>query len=148
MGKSLLMLTEGEALGESQWITVDQSMINAFADATLDQQWIHVDEARCEEESPFKTTIAHGLLSTSLMPALFYDMISYDTQQYALLNYGIDTLRYLEPVRSGDRIRYHCKLKSRQQKPTGQLFGFEASVEIEGREKPAMIGTFLMLLVG
>ena len=148
MSKQLLDLNEGEKLETSRWVLVDQSMINAFADATLDHQWIHVDEERCKQESPFKTTIGHGLLSTSLMPALFYDLIAYDTDRYALLNYGIDSLRYLEPVRSGDRIRYHCSLKSRQQKPTGQLFSFEASVEIDGRDKPAMVGTFLMLLVG
>lgn len=148
MTKQLQDLQAGDDLGCSDWITLDQSTINQFADATGDQQWIHVDQARCAKFSPFGTTIAHGLLSTALMPSVFYSMIALDSSKQTLLNYGVDTLRFLEPVKVDSRIRYKVKLASTQQKSTGVLYRFDSEVEIEGTEKPAMVGCFLMLLVG
>lgn len=147
MSKNLNELVSGEALPDSKWITVDQSMIDQFADATRDHQWIHVDPKKCQAQSPFGTTIAHGLLSTSLMPSVFYGLIELDSTSQTLLNYGIDSLRFLEPVRVNDRIRYRNVLHSVEQKPTGSLYRFDCQVEIENREKPAMVGRFLMLLV-
>lgn len=147
MAKSLDDLAVGDALGTSDWILIDQHKINAFADATGDQQWIHVDVERCQQESPFGTTIAHGLLSTSLMPNVFYQLITLDPTKQTLLNYGMDTLRFLEPVRVNDKIRYKVMLDSKQVKSSGTLFRFNCEVEILNRDKPAMIGTFLMLLV-
>lgn len=148
MSKDLLSLTEGEELGSSAWVQVDQSKIDKFADATGDFQWIHVDQDRCQKESPFGTTIAHGLLSASLMPAIFYDLISLDPTTQTLLNYGSDSIRFLEPVRVDDLIRYNVKLSAKEQKSTGLLFKFDCEVQIKDREKPAMVGRFLMLLVG
>lgn len=148
MSKDLLSLTEGEDLGNSAWVKIDQDRINQFAQATGDFQWIHVDEKRCEKESPFKSTIAHGLLSASLMPAVFYDLISLDTETQTLLNYGSDAIRFLEPVRVNDLIRYRVKLREKQQKASGTLFKFDCEVDIQGRDKPAMVGCFLMLLAG
>ncbi|GAA6184644.1 MaoC family dehydratase [Aliiglaciecola sp. NS0011-25] len=147
MSKALIDLVEGDNLGETNWITIDQETINKFADSTNDHQWIHVDKTRCEKESPFGMPIAHGLLSTALMPNAFYQLIELNSATQTLLNYGIDTLRFLEPVRVNDRIRYHVSLESKTVKPTGVLYRFNTQVEIENREKPAMIGKFLMLLV-
>lgn len=147
MAKTLIELNEGDSLGVTQWVKIDQPMIDAFADATGDHQWIHVDEARCATQSPFKMPIAHGLLSTSLMPKVFYELISLDSTKQTLLNYGMDTLRFLEPVRVNDRIRYHVVLEAKEQKQSGVLYRFNCQVEIDGREKPAMVGKFLMLLV-
>lgn len=148
MAKSLTQLQAGEQLGTTEWIEIGQKKINDFADATGDQQWIHVDQNRCKAQSPFGTTIAHGLLSTSLMPNVFYQLISLDPTKQTLLNYGMDTLRFLEPVRVNDSIRYHVSVDSIQQKSTGTLYRFECSVEIKNRDKPAMVAKFLMLLVG
>lgn len=147
MAKDLLSLNEGDDLGTSPWLLVDQKRIDQFAEATGDFQWIHVDQARCAKESPFRTTIAHGLLSASLMPAIFYDLISIDSRTQTLLNYGSDGIRFLEPVRVDDQIRYAVKLKEKQQKATGTLYKFDCEVQIQGRDKPAMVGCFLMLLV-
>lgn len=147
MAKNLNALTEGETLPSSDWISVDQATIDRFAEATDDHQWIHVDQDKCQKQSPFKTTIAHGLLSTALMPSVFYTLIELDASRQTLLNYGIDSLRFLEPVRANDKIRYHVQLHSKEQKNSGVLFRFDTQVEIQGREKHAMVGRFLMLLV-
>ncbi len=147
MGKSLESLSVGESLGHSQWVKIDQGLIDRFADATEDHQWIHVDQARCEMQSPFGTTIAHGLLSTALMPKVFYELIELDSSRQTLINYGIDSLRFLEPVRSGQSIRYLVSLHSRETKSSGVLYRFDCQVEIQGAEKLAMVGRFLMLLV-
>ncbi|MFA3790057.1 MaoC family dehydratase [Aliiglaciecola sp. SL4] len=147
MSKSLINLVEGDELGHTDWITIDQEIINQFADATKDHQWIHVDQERCEKESPFGMPIAHGLLSTALMPNAFYQLIKLNPTKQTLLNYGVDSLRFLEPVRVNDRIRYQVSLDSKTTKSTGVLYRFNTQVEIENREKPAMIGKFLMLLI-
>nr|WP_136249624.1 MaoC family dehydratase [Ningiella ruwaisensis] len=141
-------LNIGSSVQAPNWLTVDQNRINEFASATGDYQWIHIDEKRCKQESPFKTTIAHGFLTAALMPKMFGETISIDSKQYTMLNYGIDTLRYLEPVRVNDKIRFTFTLESIEQKETGRLHRFNTSVSIQGRDKPALIGTFLMLLVG
>ena len=147
MSANINQLEEGDALSPSPWLKIDQKMIDQFADATRDQQWIHVDAARCQQFSPFKSTIAHGLLSTALMPAMFYEMIEIDSSRQTLLNYGIEKLRYLEPVKVDSEIRYKVLLASKQQKKTGVLYRFDCEVEIKGSEKVAMVGSFLMLLV-
>ncbi|OZG73342.1 dehydratase [Hahella sp. CCB-MM4] len=147
MKKNITELSVGDELGISPWFRVDQERIDAFADVTGDHQWIHVDRIRASQESPFGTTIAHGFLTTTLMPSMFYDMIDIDSETMTLLNYGTDKIRFLEPVRSGDEIRYKIKVEDRQQKASGTLFSFGCEVEIHGREKPAMVAIFLMLLV-
>jgi len=147
MAKSLELLTPGDSLGETDWMPISQIMINDFADATGDHQWIHVDAARCEQQSPFGTTIAHGLLSTALMPKCFYALIELDSSKQTLLNYGVDSMRFLEPVRVNDQIRYSVSLHSIEDKASGKLYRFDCEVQIKDREKPAMVGRFLMLLV-
>lgn len=148
MTKKLLALTVGEELPVGDWISISQDDINLFAKATNDHQWIHIDPQRCEKESPFKTTIAHGYLTVTLMPNSLYQSIEPDPEYQSLLNYGVDKIRFIEPVRVNDRIRFISTLIKLEQKNSGKLFYFETIAEIEGREKPAMKGVFLTLLVG
>ncbi|MFQ3237155.1 MAG: acyl dehydratase [Paraglaciecola sp.] len=147
MPKNLLTLAVNEQLTPSDWLLIDQTRINLFAQATGDQQWIHVDEVRCAKDSPFKSTIAHGFLTVTLMPEAFYHMIELDTATQTLLNYGVETIRFLEPVRVNDQIRFVSTLIKTEYKASGQLFYFSTQAQINNREKPAFIGTFLMLLV-
>jgi acyl dehydratase len=148
MGKKLLDLVIDEQLTESEWISISQADIDIFAEATGDHQWIHVDAQRCAKESPFKSTIAHGYLTVTLMPNAFYQMIEPDPSNQTLLNYGVDKIRFLEPVRVNDEIRFVSKLLKTEQKSSGLLFSFATEAQIKGRDKPAMLGTFLMLLAG
>ena len=145
--KSLTELNPGDKLGPSEWTLITQSQINLFADATGDHQWIHVDEVKCSTQSPFGTTIAHGLLSTALMPKIFYQLIALDSNTQTLLNYGVDSLRFLEPVRANDSIRYHVSFHGKESKSSGELYRFDCQVEIQNKQKPALVGRFLMLLV-
>ena len=148
MKKKLLELSEGEQLPVSDWISIEQSDIDLFADATGDHQWIHVDSERCAKESPFETTIAHGYYSVTLIPKALYGSVLPDPNFSTLLNYGVDKIRFIEPVRVNDRIRFHSTLLKKEQKSSGQLFYFETIAEIDNRDKPALKGVFLTLLVG
>ena len=147
MQPELLSLQPGDTLFPTAWKQIEQKQITEFADATGDHQWIHIDAERCAAESPFKSTIAHGFLSVSLMPLMFEGAVSIDHAAYSVLNYGVDKIRFLEPVRCNDRIRYIFSVASRTEKALGTLFALDCKVEIEGRDKPAMLGTFLMLVV-
>jgi acyl dehydratase len=148
MTKKLLALTTGEQLPVGDWISISQADIDMFAKATNDHQWIHVDPQRCEKESPFHTTIAHGYLTVTLMPNSLYQSIEPDPVYQSLLNYGVDKIRFIEPVRVNDKIRFMSTLIKIEQKTSGKLFYFETTAQIEGRDKPAMKGVFLTLLVG
>ena len=99
----------GKELGKSEWLVIDQERINLFADATIDHQWIHVDTERAAKESPYKTTIAHGYLTLSLLPHLWEEVI--EAQNIKLLvNYGMDKMRFGLPVKSGSRVRLNASL--------------------------------------
>jgi acyl dehydratase len=148
MLKKLSELSVGEQLPKSDWHRISQSDIDLFAQATGDKQWIHVDPERCAKQSPFQTTIAHGYLTVTLMPNAFYQMFTADPDFPTILNYGVDKIRFLEPVRVDDQIRFISTLAKVEQKASGRLFYFETDVEIAQRVKPAMKGIFLMLLVG
>ena len=148
MTKKLLNLIVGEQLPVGDWISISQTDIDMFAKATNDHQWIHVDPQRCEKESPFGTTIAHGYLTVTLMPNSLYQSIEPDPEYQTLLNYGVDKIRFIEAVRVKDKIRFISTFIKMEQKNTGKLFYFETVAEIEGRDKPAMKGVFLTLLVG
>ncbi|MEO9946467.1 MaoC family dehydratase [Paraglaciecola sp.] len=148
MNKKLLELMEGEQLPVSEWVKIKQSDINLFAEATGDHQWIHVDEDRCAKSSPFGCTIAHGYFSVTLIPQCLYGCIQVDPKFPTLLNYGVDKIRFIEPVRVSDKIRFHSTLKKVERKASGRLFHFETTAEIENRDKPALKGVFLTLLVG
>ena len=138
----------GEELSASDWQKISQADIDLFAKATGDHQWIHVDAQRCAKESPFKTTIAHGYLTVTLMPNAFYRMIKADEEHQTTLNYCVENIRFLEPVRVNDEIRFVSTLIKLEQKNSGKLFYFSTEAQIKNRDKPAMVGVFLMLLVG
>jgi acyl dehydratase len=145
--KTLLDLAVGDTLEQPEWLTVTQEMINQFADATGDHQWIHLDAARCERESPFKTTIAHGFLTASLMPKAFAEVIAPNERIASMINYGIDKLRFLEPVKSNDAVKYQFKLVDVSEKAQGKLYKVEASCLLKSSGNPALVGSFLMLAV-
>jgi acyl dehydratase len=135
-----LLAKVGSVVGTSEWMLVDQEMINKFADATGDHQFIHVD-VEAAKLTPFGGTIAHGFLTLSLMPVLSAkaDLPRLDNVKMGV-NYGSDKLRFLAPVRSGKRVRAHFKLTSMEEKRPGQWQqSQEVSVEIEGEDKPALI---------
>jgi acyl dehydratase len=135
-----LLAKVGSVVGTSEWMLVDQEMINKFADATGDHQFIHID-AEAAKLTPFGGTIAHGFLTLSLMPVLSAkaDLPRLDNVKMGV-NYGSDKLRFLAPVRSGKRVRAHFKLTSMEEKRPGQWQqSQEVSVEIEGEDKPALI---------
>lgn len=145
--KTLLDLSVGDVLEQADFLTVTQDMINQFADATGDHQWIHLDMARCEKENPFKTTIAHGFLSASLMPKAFGEVLAPSDKIASMINYGIDKLRFLEPVKCNEGLKYQFKLVDVSDKPQGKLYKVEASCVLRSSGNPALVGSFLMLAV-
>ena len=130
---------EGQQLGISDWLQVDQDRINQFADATLDHQWIHVDVERAKKESPYKSTIAHGYLTLSLLPHLWGQIIEVNNLKM-MVNYGMDKMRFGVPVITGSRIRLNAKLdKIENLRGICKAYiGFK--IEIEGQRKPALLG--------
>ena len=133
-------------LGTSDWFTITQDMIDLFADATDDHQWIHVDHERAAE-GPFGTTIAHGYLTLSLIPRLIGRLLEVPDARMTV-NYGLDKLRLTHPVKSGARIRGHATIARSEPKGGGTLSRIEVTVEIEGEERPALIATVLSLRFG
>ncbi len=135
----------GEEMSVSDWLLIDQARIDAFAAATEDFQWIHVDRERAAA-GPFGGTIAHGFLTLSLLPRLTGGVWHQEVGVHTALNYGLDKLRFLTPVRAGSRIRNRLKLVSADSRGEDRtLIGFENTVEIEGEAKPALIATTLVL---
>ena len=134
----------GKELGTSDWLQVDQDRINAFADATLDHQWIHIDPERAKEESPYKSTIAHGYLTLSLLPYFWGQIIQVNNLKM-MVNYGMDKMRFGKPVLVGSRIRMTTKLDSIEDLRGISKVGIAFNIDIEGEKKPALQGvaTFL-----
>ena len=138
----------GTEVGVSNWITVDQAMIDKFADVTLDHQWIHVDPARAAAETPFGGSIAHGFLSLSLASRFSYDCFDMLPGQVMGINYGFNKLRFLSPVRAGARLRGRFTLKSVTARSATELLRENAlTVEIEGQKTPALVADWLGLAV-
>ena len=138
----------GRELGVSDWITVDQESIDKFADCTGDHQWIHVDVERAKKESPFGTTIAHGFLTLSLLSQLQFEVGISPSDVAQMINFGLDRVRFVSPVKSGTRIRDRVVLMSAEQKGEGRvLVKTQNTVEIEGEVKPAMVAEALALLM-
>ncbi len=129
----------GKDLGESEWLEVDQQRINMFADATLDHQWIHVDTERAKQESPYKSTIAHGYLTLSLLPYLWEQIIEVNNITM-LVNYGMDKMRFGQPVVTGSRIRLTTKLHNITNLRGICKAEIAFKIEIEGAKKPALEG--------
>jgi acyl dehydratase len=138
----------GDTLGSSSWITVDQSMIDKFADVTRDHQFIHVDPERAKRETPFGGTIAHGYLTLSLLAGFGYEALPSVANRAMGINYGLDKVRFLNPVRAGSRLRAHFKLAElTERSPKEVLFKYQVTVEIEGEERPALIAESLGMAV-
>jgi acyl dehydratase len=132
----------GKPLGTSDWLTVDQKMIDEFANATGDRQWIHVDVERAKTEMPEGKTIAHGYLTLALMPRL--GPIFRVEQRSRALNYGIDTLRFTGAVPSGSEIRLTQSVKKVESIKGGQRVFLESVVEVKGKERPAMVAELIL----
>jgi acyl dehydratase len=133
----------GKEIAVSDWFEVTQERINQFADATLDHQWIHLDEARAQTDSPFGTTIAHGFLTLSLLPHLIQQSIKYKTPPKMGVNYGLNRLRFTAPVPSGSNIRARITLQSIEEIPDGVQVTWNVVVEREGEEKPCLVAEWL-----
>lgn len=137
----------GQELGASDWFAIDQQRIDAFADATLDHQFIHVDPEKAKA-TPFGTTIAHGFLTLSLLPFLqesMADLIVPEGMKMGM-NYGFDKIRFMAPVRVDSRVRARAKLLEADERRPGQwLLRFAYTVDIEGEDKPALIAEWLVL---
>ena len=138
----------GRSLLPSEWMTITQEQINQFADVTDDHQFIHVDEAAARA-TPLGSTIAHGFLTLSLLSVLKPPDWPVLENAEMVFNYGLDKLRFLQPVKSGSRVRVHTKILAVRQKSPGQfLIKSEKTMEIEGEEKPAFVAQVLVLMVG
>ncbi|BAY00066.1 MaoC-like dehydratase [Mycobacteroides stephanolepidis] len=124
-------------LGVTDWLVVDQERVNTFADATGDHQWIHVDAERAAD-GPFGGTIAHGLLTLSLLPQFQFQLIQVDNIAMGI-NYGYNKIRFLNPVRVGSRLRARAEVTHVEQKPGAVDVAILTTVEIEGVDKPACV---------
>ena len=136
----------GQALAASDWLSVDQSRIDAFAQATGDPQWIHIDAERAAK-GPFGTTIAHGFLTLSLLPAMLATAFEIDDVRMGL-NYGLNRVRFPAPVPSGSRLRAHFKLLSFESLPdatnAAAQLRLEATIEREGSDKPVCVAEMVV----
>ena len=134
----------GEDMGASDWVTVDQAMIDKFADATGDHQWIHVDVDRAKREMPGGKTIAHGFLTLSLIAGLAQQTHEILHRSRGI-NYGSDRVRFTSPVPSGSRVRLHQKLTKVEDVEGGVRMTFASQMEIEGQSRPALIAETISL---
>lgn len=130
---------EGREVALSDWLTITQERINAFADATDDHQWIHVDVERCGRESPFGSTIAHGFLTLSLLPKFTYETLDLRQNFAMTINYGCNRVRFVSPVRCGSSVRARFLLLELSEVKGGYQARWQVTVEIEGQEKPACV---------
>jgi acyl dehydratase len=135
----------GKELGCSEWLAIDQARINLFAEATGDFQFIHVDPAKAAQ-TPFGGTIAHGFLSLSLIPKLMEGLLVLPEGLKMVVNYGLDSVRFVQPVKVDSRVRLKVELSDVTEKKPGQwLLKVIATLEIEGEEKPAFVAEPLSL---
>jgi len=129
----------GRELGPSAWIVVDQAMIDRFADATGDHQWIHVDVERARREMPGGKTIAHGYLTLSLIPRMAATLLEI-TRRGRGINYGSNKIRFISPVPAGSRVRLRQRIVNAEEAPVnGIRVTSEMTVEVEGQERPALV---------
>jgi acyl dehydratase len=135
-------------VGLSDWLTIEQERIDRFAECTGDFQWIHVDPVRAKD-GPYGTTVAHGFLTLSLIPIMAAPIWASPSGITASFNYGLNRVRFAAPVRCGDRIRDRVTLTQIDDKGGGRvLLTMDHTVEIDGQEKPALIATTLVMVMG
>ena len=138
----------GEEIGVSSWILLDQNRINEFAHCTGDHQWIHVDAERAAREGPFGGTIAHGFLTLSLLAPTGFEVLLARITPKSVVNYGLDKVRFVAPVRSGKRIRNRIRISSVEEKGAGRfLVMTENTMEIEGETRPALTASALAMFM-
>jgi acyl dehydratase len=135
----------GEEIGTTDWVEIDQDRVNAFADATGDHQWIHVDVEKAKD-GPFGGTIAHGYLTLSLVPWLGSQVFALETPG-AKLNYGVNKVRFPNPLLVGKRIRATVKINGVTDVSAGKQLTVGYTVEIEGEDKPACVAESVVLLL-
>ena len=139
--------TIGQELGVSRWVEIEQSRIDAFADTTMDHQWIHVDVEKAKAESPYGATIAHGFLTLSLIPGVSKDNYRVENAKLGL-NYGLNKVRFLAPVKVGSRIRVRSELADATRVGDDAVnLTVRHTVEIDGVEKPAAIAELIARFV-
>jgi acyl dehydratase len=136
----------GRELGTSEWHEITQGQINQFAGATGDHQWIHVDP-EAAANGPFGTTVAHGYLTLALLPRLLGEIVSISDAAIGV-NYGTEKLRFTAPVPSGSRVRLHAKLLKAERRGPGVIWNVGVEIEVEGQEKPALVGEVVYLAAG
>ena len=134
----------GKELPTSDWILVSQQMINDFANATLDKQWVHIDIERAERESPFKNTIAHGFMSVALLSKFLGEIVEIKSIKMGL-NYGLNYVRFMNPVPVNSQLRLNSFVKNIEEHTLGVKVTFSCTVEIKGEEKPACVAEFIAL---
>jgi acyl dehydratase len=140
-GVDELRVAAGSHLGVSDWITIDQSQIDTFADATLDHQWIHIDEERAKT-GPFGRTIAHGFLTLSLLSHLVSQTFRIEGTKMGV-NYGLNRVRFTSPVPVGSKVRGNVELVDVTDIEGGVQMTTKVTVEIEGSERPALVAEWL-----
>jgi acyl dehydratase len=134
----------GQEIAVTDWFNVTQERIQQFADATLDHQWIHVDVERARRESPFKAPIAHGFLTLSLLPHFMHQALEIKQGIRLGVNYGLNRVRFVSPVRTGSNIRARIVLQSLKDVPNGMEAVFNATVEVEAGEKPCCVAEWVV----
>src|SRR5213079_1907197 len=137
----------GKEIGVSSWHVVDQSRINDYADVIEDHQFIHIDPERAKRETAFGNTVAHGVLTMSLLSIMSYEVLPAIERATMGVNYGFDKLRFLSPVRAGSRVRGRFVLtEAKLRKPSELQSRTNVTVEIEGEEKPALVAEWIGLI--
>jgi acyl dehydratase len=134
----------GREVAVSDWVVVTQERISAFAEATGDRQWIHLDRERAEKESPYGTTIAHGFLTLSLLSSLMQDAMQFEQAGHRAINYGLNRVRFVSPVRAGSRIRGRFALAAFKDLGDAIELVLSVTVECEGSDKPACIAEWVV----
>lgn len=133
----------GQEVSQSDWLEVTQEMIDAFAAVTRDHQWIHEDQERARRESPFKTTIAHGFLTLSLVSYLHGQSVHVEGERKMAINYGLNRVRFPSPVPSGSRIRSRSKLGAIDDFAGGAQITWHITVDVENGEKPVLVAEWI-----
>jgi acyl dehydratase len=134
----------GQEIAVTDWFNVTQQRIQQFADATLDHQWIHVDVELACRESPFKAPIAHGFLTLSLLPHFMHQALEIKHGIRLGVNYGLNRVRFVSPVRAGSNVRARIVLQSLKDVPNGMEAVFNVTIEVEGGEKPSCVAEWVV----
>jgi acyl dehydratase len=137
---------QGQEIGTSDWLTVSQDMIDAFAQVTGDRQWIHVDVERARQESPFGGTVAHGFLTLALVSRLHFQAVQVEGDFRQAINYGLNKVRFPAPVPAGARVRGRSMLLALEDRFEFVQLSWQITVEIEGQNKPALVAEWLLRL--